>query len=128
MDLTAVEPYIDGQYVVFSIEVASEKVSHGGLKAKAEVVQSRPRVRRRRKVRNRIRTRGWSVVSKITNSQGLTANIYEPFVKALGDKPLPKNEQRKLVRQIMVDNGNKPTDQSVEYFLTNTLEYLSTKK
>ena len=128
VDLGSVEPYLDGEYVVFSLDVGAEKVAPLGIRPKSDVVEGPHRVRRRKKKRNRVRTRGWRVVSKITNSQGLTANIYEPFVSALGAKPLPKSEQRKLVRQIMVDNGNKPTDESVEYFLTNTLEYLSTKK
>lgn len=128
VDLSGVEPFIEGEYLAFSLDVAEGRVPHARLDTRSTVERRAPRARRRRKKRNRVRTRGWKVIAKIENSQGLTANIYEPFVKALGEKPLPKSEQRRVVRQIMVDNGNRPTDQSVEYFLTNTLQYMASKK
>jgi len=58
------------------------------------------------------------------NSKGLPANVYEPLVRALEGKEITRSEQKKLVRQLMVENGNDPSSESVEYFLENTLEYL----
>ncbi len=74
--------------------------------------------------RNRMKTRGWQVVAKITNSKGQTAVVYKPFVEALFGKRLTPAQERGLVAQILRSNGNDPTDSSVEYFLMNTKEYL----
>src|SRR3990170_6859666 len=41
------------------------------------------RRRRRRRKRNRIRTAGWEVIAKSTNSKGLRCNIYKPLYEAL---------------------------------------------
>jgi len=54
----------------------------------------------------------------------LKANIYEPFVKALEGKELSKTEQRKIVKDIIISNGNDPNRESVDYMLENTLEYM----
>ncbi len=84
------------------------------------------RIRRRRSSRrNRMRTRGWQVAAKIVNSQGQTAIVYKPFVQALFGKQLTPAQQRALVADILRSNGNNPTESSIEYFLTNTLEYLA---
>ena len=84
------------------------------------------RIRRRRSSRrNRMRTRGWQVAAKIVNSQGQTAVVYKPFVQALFRKQLTPAQQRALVADILRSNGNDPTKSSIEYFLTNTLEYLA---
>jgi hypothetical protein len=82
--------------------------------------------RRRRKLssRNRMKTRGWQVAAKILNSRGQSAVIYRPFVEALFRKQLTPAQQRQLVAEILRSNGNSPTETSVDYFLTNTLEYL----
>ena len=72
-----------------------------------------------------MRTRGWQVAAKIVNSQGQTAVVYKPFVQALFRKQLTPAQQRALVADILRSNGNDPTKSSIEYFLTNTLEYLA---
>jgi hypothetical protein len=129
VDLTGVEPYIEGDHVVFSIQQpppASAEVdsSHSVAAAKPELPPVRSRRRRRRRRRNRIKTRGWQVLDRITNSQGLTANVYEPFVRALQGLEGTRAEQRALVRSIMEKNGNTPATESIDYYLDNTLEYL----
>jgi hypothetical protein len=83
------------------------------------------RKRRHRKKRNRMKTRGWSVVARITNSKGQKCSIYKPFVDALQNQQLTAEEQRKKVESILRANRNKPSEESVNYFLENTLEYLS---
>ncbi|GEM_PF-1639272 len=132
VDLSAVEPYIAGDYVVFAVQVSGDKLSPGELGGGTEATSVRPRrgsgIRRTRRKRNRVKTRGWKVVGKIKNSQGLVANIYEPFVTALRGVKLPRSEQRKLVRQIMNSNSNRPAEASVDYFLDNTLEFISQKE
>ncbi len=80
--------------------------------------------RRRRSARNRMKTRGWQVVAKIVNSKGQTAIVYKPFVDGLFGKQLTPAQQRLVVGEILRSNGNDPTEASIEYFLTNTLEYL----
>ena len=80
--------------------------------------------RRARRSRNRMRTRGWSVVGQVINKYGQKANIYQPFVEALKDGTLTRAEQRSVVSKILRSNGNTPSGDSVDYFLENTLEYL----
>ncbi len=94
-------------------------------RGEASVVRrNAPRQRRARKRRNRMRTHGWPIVAKIENARGQTAVVYKPFVDALSKPGLPKREQRATVREILRANGNKPSTASIEYFLTNTLEYM----
>ena len=81
--------------------------------------------RRRASRRNRMKTRGWQIVSKLVNSKGQTAVVYKPFVEALFGKSLTPVQQRSKVAEILRSNGNVPTEASIEYFLTNTLEYLA---
>lgn len=80
--------------------------------------------RRSRKRRNRMKTRGWPVAARITNSKGQKCSIYKPFIDALGNKELTSDEQFKKVESILKANRNKPSNESVQYFLDNTLEYL----
>lgn len=131
VDLAGVEPYILGDYLVFAIQVSGEKSSSPDLSSRSGVSAGRsPRgrgIRRGRRRRNRIKTRGWKVVAKINNSKGLIANIYEPFVSALRGSAIPRSEQRKLVRQIMIKNANRPAEDSVDYYLENTLDFLNGK-
>jgi hypothetical protein len=86
------------------------------------------RKRRPRKKRNRMKTRGWKVVARITNSKGQKCSIYKPFVEALQDQQLRPEEQRKEVESILRANRNKPSEESIQYFLGNTLEYLRNLK
>lgn len=74
--------------------------------------------------RHRMKTRGWPVVTTITNSYGQRACIYKPFVEALTQKGLTPAQKRAIVAKILRSNGNHPPDASVEYYLMNTLEYL----
>jgi hypothetical protein len=88
------------------------------------------RVRRKRRVRNRMKTRGWDVVAKFVNGKGQSTTIYRPFYDALTRKKLKRREAYSAVRDILVANGNHPKPSSIEYFLDNTLEYIDrpTKK
>jgi len=85
---------------------------------------SKIRKRRHRRKRNRMKTRGWSVVARITNSKGQKCSIYKPFVDALQNTQLTTEEQRKKVESILRANKNKPSEASIQYFLENTIEYL----
>lgn len=89
--------------------------------------KSTDRKRRAHRKRNRMRTRGWEVVARITNSKGQNCAIYKPFVNALQKPNLPAEEQKKLVEGILRSNRNKPSEASIQYFLENTLEYLRGK-
>ncbi|HEX9429030.1 MAG TPA: hypothetical protein VF944_01500 [Candidatus Bathyarchaeia archaeon] len=150
VDLTGAEAYLDGDSLAFSVPIVTQTASGSEtdlpireFRAKLDTSFDRPereglerklnevpgvriekRARRRRRKRNRVRTRGWPVVERIMNSKGLPANVYEPLVRALEGKEITRSEQKKLVRQLMVENGNDPSSESVEYFLENTLEYL----
>ena len=125
VDLSGVSPYLDGEFIVFSIQMGSEYTSFTAIpETESTVEQKKSRSRKRLRKRNRIKTRGWKVLGQITNSRGLKANVYEPFVEALRDLEITRSEQKKIVRQIMIGNGNNPTDESVEYHLDNTLEFI----
>jgi hypothetical protein len=80
--------------------------------------------RRAPKKRNRMKTRGWLAIARITNSKGQQCTIYKPFVDALEKPNLTYEEQRLLVEQILKSNKNKPSEDSIKYYLENTLEYL----
>ena len=82
------------------------------------------RKRRKRRVRNRMKTRGWNVVAKFVNSRGQSCTVYRPFYDALVSGKLKRREAYAKVRDILVSNGNNPKPSSVEYFLNNTLEYI----
>ena len=86
------------------------------------------RKRRAHRKRNRMRTRGWGIVARITNSKGQNCTIYRPFVDALQDSSLTSEEQKKKVEAILKSNRNKPSESSIAYFLENTLEYLRSKR
>jgi hypothetical protein len=80
------------------------------------------RRRRTHKKRNRMKTRGWAVIARITNSKGQNCAVYKPFVDALQDPELTREQQSKKVEEILRSNKNKPTEASIQYFLENTLE------
>ena len=71
-----------------------------------------------------MKTRGWQVIAKFVNSKNQKCSIYKPFVDALQGKSMTLEEQRKTVESILRSNRNKPTNESIQYFLENTLEYL----
>jgi hypothetical protein len=83
--------------------------------------------RRAHRKRNRMKTRGWEAVGRITNSKGQKCTIYKPFVDALRDSSLTVEEQKAVVARILRSNKNKPSEESVRYFLENTLEYLQSQ-
>jgi len=89
-----------------------------------------PTARRKRRTgrRNRMKTRGWNVVTKSQNSHGQTVTIYEPFVVALRGAPASRRERERIVRDLLRANGNSPGPESVRYYLENTLEYLARGK
>jgi hypothetical protein len=100
---------------------------HEEKKVESELVTSSQvsgRKRRRSRKRNRMKTRGWATVARITNSKGQKCTIYKPFVDVLQDSKLSPEEQKKLVEGILKANRNRPTETSIQYFLENTLEYL----
>jgi hypothetical protein len=97
-------------------------LSAQGLPAAVKDVQSR--TRRRRRVRNRMRTRGWPVVGKFVNGRGQTCTVYKPIIDALQSGKLRRREASTAVRQLLISNGNTPGLSSVEYFLDNHLEYI----
>jgi len=84
--------------------------------------------RRAHRKRNRMRTRGWETVARITNSKGQHCTIYKPFVDTLQNLELTVDEQRKIVEKILRSNRNKPSEGSIQYYLENTLEYLRNNK
>jgi hypothetical protein len=88
------------------------------------IAQNPQRKRRLRKKRNRMKTRGWAVIARITNSKGQKCSIYKPFIEALQNQELTIEEQRKKVESILRSNKNRPSEESIQYFLENTLEYL----
>ena len=94
----------------------------------ARFPKTRTRRRRTRKKRNRMKTRGWEVVTRITNSKGQKCAIYKPFVDTLQDTKLSVEDQKKLVERILRANRNRPSESSIQYFLENTLEYLKKKR
>jgi len=105
-----------------------DKPSGGYAQESLETSGSRAKKKRRvHRKRNRMRTRGWDIVARITNSKGQKCAIYEPFVNAL-NIPLPEAEQKLAVAKILRSNGNRPSETSIQYFLENTLEYLKKQR
>lgn len=82
------------------------------------------RTRRKKRIRNRMKTRGWDVVAKFVNTRGQSCTIYRPFYDALLAGKLKRREAYSAVREILVSNDNNPKPSSVDYFLNNTLEYI----
>lgn len=83
------------------------------------------RRRSKKRVRQRTKTRGWDVVGKFVNSKGLRCTIYRPMYDALLGKKLRRREAYSVIREILLANGNNPKPSTIEYFLDNTLEYLT---
>jgi hypothetical protein len=94
----------------------------------SQLLRSHVQKRRARRRRNRMKTRGWEVTARITNSKGQYCAIYKPFVEALQDPKLTIDEQKKVVEGILKSNRNRPAEASIQYFLENTLEYLQKQR
>jgi hypothetical protein len=112
---------IQGESLVlnFSEESTSETIT--------PTPPTKPKSRKRRKSRrkrNRMKTRGWEVVARITNSKGQKCSIYKPFVDALRGQEMTPEKQEKVVEKILRSNRNRPDANSIRYYLENTLEYL----
>jgi len=101
-------------------QVSAKRTSQPATNPETVVV----RKRRKHRVRNRMKTRGWNVVAKFANSRGQSCTVYRPFYDALVSGKLKRREAYAKIRDILVSNGNKPKPSSVEYFLNNTLEYI----
>lgn len=82
------------------------------------------RRRRKRRVRRRTKTRGWDVVAKFENSKGQSCTIYRPMYEALSEPGLSRKQGTKLIREILEANGNDPSNETIDYYLSNTLEYI----
>ena len=72
-----------------------------------------------------MRTRGWAIVEKMTNSHGQTVTIYKPFVEALRGVKQTRRQMERTVAEVLKQNGNNPGPDSVRYYLENTIEYLA---
>lgn len=117
-----VEARIEGDSLILSFTEEIAKMEEAPTAS--PTVQNSHRKRRSRRKRNRMKTRGWAPVGRMVNSKGQKCTIYKPFVDALQDQELTPEEQRKKVESILRANRNRPSEESVEYFLRNTLEYL----
>lgn len=121
IDIESSEPELIGDYLVFKISRESVRLNSSK--------EPNSRQRRHRKRRNRVKTRGWKVVSSISLPNGMKSKIYEPFVIALKDDQLSRYAQKKVVKDIIIANGNSsPTEGSIDYFLENTLAYLKSMR
>ena len=123
-----VEAHIEESSLVLTFADEQEISEVEEINAPPSPQDTVPRRRRFQRKRNRMRTRGWIVVARMTNSKGQKCAIYKPFVDALKNAhQLTSEEQKKVVERILKSNRNKPSDESIQYFLENTLEYLKTK-
>lgn len=117
--------HIEGDNLVLSFkESESETLEVDEIQHASSALQTPQRKRRLRRKRNRMKTRGWAVVGRIVNSKGQKCSIYKPFVDALQNQELTVEEQKRKVEAILKANRNKPSEESIQYFLNNTLEYL----
>jgi hypothetical protein len=112
---------IEGNALVLYFRKEPDSEKQSDFPKATNLVSRRRRAHRRR---NRMKTRGWQVVARMTNSKGQKCAIYKPFVEALQDRTLNPEEQRKLVEKILRSNRNRPSETSIQYFLENTIEYL----
>ena len=115
------EVRVDGDNLVFYFSGELEPLTTTEL---AFPLTGMSRRRRARRKRNRMRTRGWGVAGRMTNSKGQKCTIYKPFVDALREPDLSYEAQKAAVEKILKSNKNKPSETSIQYFLDNTLEYL----
>jgi hypothetical protein len=113
--------HIDGDSLVLNFTGELEPPVVVGSSIPSDGIRRRRRDHRKR---NRMKTRGWDIVARMTNSKGQKCAIYKPFVDALRNLDLTTDDQRKVVEKLLRSNRNKPTETSIQYFLENTLEYL----
>ena len=119
------EVRVDGDTLVFYFSGELEPLVTSEVGSQLIGKQRRRRARRKR---NRMKTRGWKVAGRMTNSKGQQCTIYKPFVDALHAPDLSYEAQRTAVEKILKSNRNRPSETSIQYFLENTLEYLRTSE
>jgi len=115
------EVRVDGDTLVFYFSGELEPLVTSEVNSQSTGKHRRRRARRKR---NRMKTRGWEVAGRMTNSKGQQCTIYKPFVDALRGPDLSYEAQKAAVEKILKSNKNKPSETSIQYFLENTLEYL----
>jgi hypothetical protein len=115
------EVRVDGDTLVFYFSGEIEPVV---AREPVSPLMGTQRRRRARRKRNRMKTKGWDVAGRMTNSKGQQCTIYKPFVDALSEAELTTEERKRLVEKILRSNRNRPFEGSIQYFLENTLEYL----
>jgi hypothetical protein len=115
------EVRIDGDNLVFYFSGELESLVTSEIGSQSIGKQRRRRACRKR---NRMKTRGWDVVGRMTNSKGQQCTIYKPFVDALRTPGLTLEEQKMAVEKILRANRNRPSETSVRYFLENTREFI----
>ena len=121
---TMVDVQLESDFLVLYF---SEKSKDAVVNVSAQVpasILTKKRKRRAHRRRNRTKTRGWNIVSRMINKKGQPCAIYKPFVEALS-RPLSPEEQRTIAIKILKSNGNRPSEATINYFLENTLEYLN---
>lgn len=74
--------------------------------------------------RNRMRTRGWTIIGRVKVSNNQIAKIYKPFVDALSKEGLTEKDRYDIVRDILESNGNIPNDSNIEYILETTTDFI----
>ena len=117
---------IESDNLVLSFSEEQNAVQPQEVPSTSSIISMHSKRKIRRK-KNRMKTRGWLVVARITNSKGQKCSIYKPFVDALQDQQLTAEEQERKVESILRANKNKPSEGSITYFLENTLEFLRKK-
>jgi len=111
---------IEGENLVLCFKESRESEDMSDI-----TLQNKKPIRRRsRRKRNRMKTRGWEIIDRMTNSKGQKCAIYKPFVDVLQNPSLSREGQREVVKKILRKNRNRPSETSIQYFLENTLEYL----
>lgn len=73
--------------------------------------------------RQRTKRKGWDVVARIENRKGQRVAIYQPLLDAVHQGGTP-DAQRDRIRAVLRENGNNPTEASVNYYFANTRDYL----
>jgi hypothetical protein len=119
-----VDVRLEADYLVLTFSGTPNIETETVYSTTPSVVNVRRKKRRARRKRNRMKTRGWEIVDSMVNSKGQTCTIYKPFLEAL-KQPMSSTDQRLVVAKILKSNGNRPSENSIEYYLGNTLEYLA---
>ena len=123
IDVANASPQIIGDFLVFQICEGKDDMENNSRKFIMTT-----KTRKSKKKRNRMKTRGWKIIGKIATDFGYNSNVYEPFVEALRDKDLTREDQMIIVEKILRSNRNNPSFDSINYYLDNTLKFLKRDK